>query len=182
MIEKIEYEKLLEQKGRVIWLYGLSGSGKTTLSEALCRELLAGKTYSVILDGDAIRGTINQDLGFSPEDRNENLRRAAELSRFLATRGAVVLTSFITPFRSSREMISKILHDVPYLLIFVDADLETCRQRDPKGIYRAHSEGKVKSLTGVDASFEIGPHDFSVNTHSQTVSESLKDLVKLVQP
>ncbi len=181
MSARNEYEILLKQTGRVIWLYGLSGSGKSTLTEALRQELLRRGTYAVILDGDAIRGTLNSDLGFSPEDRHENLRRTAELARFLAQRGIIVLTSFITPFRSSREMIHQILHDVSHTIGFLNANLKTCKQRDPKGIYRAHAEGRLKSLTGVDASFEIGPHDFEVNTDTQTAAESLKDLIQTLK-
>ena len=176
-IQEKDYEELLGQKGRVIWFYGLSGSGKSTLSDALNRELHGRGLFSIILDGDTIRSTINQDLGFSEADRNENVRRSAELARFLAKRGAIVIVGFITPFRSSREKIEKILNDVPHTLFYVNAGIETCKKRDPKGIYRAYNEGKITSLTGIDSSFEIGPHDFELNTESQSIDETLKDLL-----
>ena len=180
-ITEADYEKLLGQKGRVVWFYGLSGSGKSTLSDALNRNLHQRGRFSLVLDGDAIRGTINQDLGFSEADRAENLRRTAELARFLAKRGAIVIVSFITPFREIRKNIARILDDVPHQLIFINAGIETCKKRDPKGIYQAHKEGKIKSLTGVDASFEIGPHDFEVDTESHTIDETLKDLITKTQ-
>lgn len=173
----LDYEKLLNQRGRVIWLYGLSGSGKSTVSEALATTLYHRGFYAMILDGDAVRGTINRDLGFKPEDRNENLRRTAELARFLALRGVIVIVGFITPFRESRAMIRGILGEVPNDLIFMNAGLATCRKRDPKGIYQAHRDGKIKELTGVDASFEIGPHDYELNTETQDSLESLHDLL-----
>jgi adenylyl-sulfate kinase len=180
-ITEHDYEKLLGQRGRVIWFYGLSGSGKSTLSDALNRELYGRGRFSIILDGDTIRGSINQDLGFSESDRAENLRRTAQIARFLAQRGAIVIVSFITPFRAVRAKISGILHDVPHELIFVKAGIETCKKRDPKGIYAAYNEGKIKSLTGVDASFEIGPHDFELDTESSTIDETLQDLIKKVR-
>jgi adenylyl-sulfate kinase len=176
-----DYEALLGQKGRVIWLYGLSGSGKSTISDALNRDLYARGRFSIILDGDTIRSTINQDLGFSAADRNENVRRSAELARFLAKRGAIVIVSFITPFRASREKIAEILRDVPHTLLYVKAGIETCKKRDPKGIYRAYNEGKITSLTGIDSSFEIGPHDFELDTESQSVDETLKDLLAKIR-
>lgn len=180
-ITEADYEKLLGQKGRVIWLYGLSGSGKSTLSDALNRELHGRGRFSVILDGDAIRGGLNRDLGFSAADREENIRRAAELAHFLAKRGAIVIVSFITPFREAREKIAAILRDVAYALVFANAGIETCKKRDPKGIYRAYNEGKIKSLTGIDASFEIGPHDFEVDTESSSIDETLGDLFRKIR-
>ena len=180
-ITDADYEKLLGQKGRIVWFYGLSGSGKYTLSDALNRELHGRGRFSIILDGDSIRGTINKDLGFSDSDRAENLRRTAELARFLAKRGAIVIVSFITPFRDIREKISEILRDVPHQLVFVNAGIETCKKRDPKGIYRAYKEGKIRSLTGIDASFEVGPHDFELDTESQTIDETLKDLIEKIR-
>lgn len=177
-ITERDYEKLLGQKGRVIWFYGLSGSGKSTLSDALNRELHGRGRFSLILDGDAIRGTINQDLGFSDTDRSENLRRTAELARFLANRGVIVVVSFITPFREIRSKIADILSDVSHQLIFINAGIDTCKKRDPKGIYQAYKEGKIKSLTGVDASFEIGPHDFELNTEISSVEETLAELIR----
>lgn len=180
-IGEAEYAKLLGQEGRVVWFYGLSGSGKSTLSDALNRDLHGRGRYSIILDGDTIRGTINQDLGFSDADRAENLRRTAELARFLAKRGAIVIVSFITPFRAVREKIAGILKDVPHELVFVKAGIETCKKRDPKGIYQAYNEGKIKSLTGVDASFEIGPHDCELDTENLTIDETLRDLVRKIR-
>jgi len=180
-IQESDYERLLGQKGRVIWFYGLSGSGKSTLSDALNRTLHERGRFSLILDGDSIRGTINQDLGFSEADRSENLRRTAELARFLAKRGAIVIVSFITPYREIRKKIADILHDVPHQLVFVNAGIETCKKRDPKGIYQAYKEGKIKSLTGVDASFEIGPHDFELDTELSSIEESLRDLIAKTQ-
>jgi adenylylsulfate kinase-like enzyme len=124
---------------------------------------------------------MNQDLGFSEADRSENLRRTAELARFLSERGAIVIVSFITPYREIRKKIDGILHDLPHTLVFLNTGIETCKKRDPKGIYRAHSEGKIKSLTGIDASFEIGPHDFELDTETLTIEETLNDLIRKIR-
>lgn len=148
-----EKARLLQQTGVVIWLYGLSGSGKSTIAAALERDLHAEGRFVMILDGDNFRDGLNADLGFSDEDRRENVRRIAEVASILAQQGVIVLVSVITPKESLRSLAREIVGD-SFLEIFVRASYETCADRDPKGLYAKVAAGEIKQFTGKDSGFE----------------------------
>ena len=140
-------------KTLTIWLTGLSGSGKSTIAKILESSLLKKNIQAFILDGDNLRHGLNSDLGFSPQERRENIRRAAEVAKLMNDAGIVVIAAFISPYKKDREMAAGIIGD-KFLEVFVDADIETCKKRDPKGLYAKSGAGRLSGLTGVDAPYE----------------------------
>jgi adenylyl-sulfate kinase len=141
-------------RGGVLWLTGLSGSGKSTVARALEHALLARGRMAYVLDGDEIRNGLNRDLGFSEADREENIRRIAEVARLFAHCGVVCITSFISPLRRHRADAQAIIGADRFLEVFIDADLSVCEARDPKGLYRKARAGAIQGFTGVDAAYE----------------------------
>lgn len=148
-----EKENLLGQKGVVLWMYGLSGSGKSTIAAALERDLHDTGRFVVILDGDNFRQGLNADLGFSDEDRHENVRRVAEVARMFASQGVIVVVGVITPKNSLRNLARRIVGP-QFREIYIHASYETCAVRDPKGLYAKVSAGEIKQFTGKDSGFE----------------------------
>ncbi|MDA7506078.1 adenylyl-sulfate kinase [Akkermansiaceae bacterium] len=148
-----EKAKLLGQSGTVLWMYGLSGSGKSTIAAALERKLHEQGRFVVILDGDNFRHGLNSDLGFSDDDRRENVRRVSEVAKMFAAQGVITIVSVITPKRALREQAREIIGD-PFHEIFIKASYETCAQRDPKGLYAKVAAGEIKQFTGKDSGFE----------------------------
>ena len=147
-------ETLLGVRGGVLWLTGLSGSGKSTVARALETARLEQGRMVYALDGDEIRNGLNRDLGFSEDDRDENIRRIAEVARLFAQCGVICITSFISPLRRHRAAARAIIGDDRFLEVFIDADLATCEARDPKGLYRKARAGAIKEFTGIDAAYE----------------------------
>jgi adenylylsulfate kinase len=145
--------RLLGQKGAVLWMYGLSGSGKSTIAAALERNLHDAGRFVMVLDGDNFRHGLNSDLGFSDEDRRENVRRVAEVAKMLAHQSVIVVVSVITPKEALRTLAREIIGD-SFLEIFVRASYATCAERDPKGLYAKVAAGKIKQFTGKDSGFE----------------------------
>ncbi|MCC5789245.1 MAG: adenylyl-sulfate kinase [Opitutales bacterium] len=177
LLSRQEKEKLTGQKGLVVWLVGLSGSGKSTLANALDRYFFSLGRLSVVLDGDNVRTGLNANLGFSEEDREENLRRVAEVSKLFVRNGLIVINAFITPLevyrKKSREILGSDLHE-----IYVRCSFEACRQRDVKGLYAKAAEGKVANFTGKDSSFEEPEQpDLVLDTEELTEGEALEKLV-----
>lgn len=172
-------------KGAVVWLTGLSGSGKSTLSRALERELFALNMNVYVLDGDNIRHGLNSNLGFSPGDRVENIRRVAEVARLMADAGAVTITAFISPYRHDRRRAREIAlrGGVDFFEIFVDAPVEVCEQRDPKGLYKKARAGEIKEFTGISAPYEA-PSDPEVTVHTdrEAPGESVAKIIELLKP
>jgi adenylylsulfate kinase len=170
-------EDLLRQKGVVLWLYGLSGSGKSTIANEVERVLHGEGRMTVILDGDNLRTGLNSNLGFSDDDRTENVRRVAETAKLLAGQGIIVLVSVITPLRrhraAAREIIGPDFHE-----IYVKADFDTCAERDPKGLYAKAKEGKIGQFTGKDSGFEE-PEDpaLLLDTQARSVDQCAADLL-----
>jgi adenylylsulfate kinase len=170
-------EELLRQKGIVLWLYGLSGSGKSTMANEVERVLHGEGLMTVILDGDNLRTGLNGNLGFSDEDRTENVRRVAETAKLLAGQGIIVLVSVITPLRrhraTAKEIIGPDFHE-----IYVKADFDTCAERDPKGLYAKAKEGKIGQFTGKDSGFEE-PEDpaLLLDTQARSVDQCAADLL-----
>jgi len=154
MLGREAKEALLRQHGHVFWLTGLSGSGKSTLAQATERQLHAAGVFTTLLDGDNIRTGLNKDLGFSNEDRLENIRRIAEVAKLFAQQGSVVFAAFITPTNELRELARDTVGARDFSLVSVEADFETCAQRDPKGLYAKAAQGGIQQFTGKDSVFE----------------------------
>lgn len=154
VLGRAEKEAKLNQRGRVIWLYGLSGSGKSTLAIALERRLHAAGVTTHLLDGDNVRTGLNRDLGFTDADRSENIRRIAEVAKLFVQAGVVVIAAFITPQRAHRQLARSIIGADDFLEVYVSASFDTCAVRDPKGLYAKARAGGVQQFTGKDSSFE----------------------------
>ncbi len=176
-------ESRLKQRAKVIWLYGLSGSGKSTLAAALERDLAGAGFATHLLDGDNLRTGLNSDLGFSEEERAENIRRVAEVARLFVQAGIVVICSFITPMRSLRDLARHIVGPDDFLEVHVSASLETCARRDPKGLYAKAARGEVGQFTGRDAPFEPPERaDFVVDTERESPEAAGRSLFAFVAP
>ncbi len=172
-------------KGAVIWLTGLSGSGKSTISNALERELFNLGIQTYILDGDNIRHGLNSNLGFSPEDRVENIRRVAETAKLLADAGVVVVTAFISPYQNDRRRAREIACEagLDFFEIYVSAPLEVCEQRDTKGLYKKARAGEIKEFTGIDAPYESPESaEVTVATDKQNIAESVAQILEFLRP
>ena len=155
-VERGEREKLLRQQGCTIWLTGLPSSGKSTLGFSLEHALVQQGRLAYVLDGDNVRHGLNKNLGFSAEDRDENIRRIGEVAKLFADAGAISITSFISPYRADRDRARK-LHDeagLPFIEVFVDTPLEVCEQRDPKGLYKKARAGEIANFTGISDPYE----------------------------
>ena len=147
-------EKRNQHKSRVLWFTGLSGSGKSTVANATEKVLHDMGLQTYILDGDNVRMGLNKDLGFSPEDRTENIRRITEVAKLFADSGAIVLTAFISPYREDRDKAREIISNDDFIEVLVSADLSVCEARDPKGLYKKARAGEIKGFTGIDAPYE----------------------------
>ena len=165
----------------VLWFTGLSGSGKSTISNNLEVKLNDNNIRTIILDGDNIRSGLNKDLDFSDFSRSENIRRVAEVSKLLMDAGTVVLASFISPFQKDRELAKKIIGIPNYIEIFVNTSLETCKKRDPKGLYAKSKAGLIKNMTGLDSKYEHPNHPDIKIEESFTIDESVELIFKLIK-
>ena len=170
-------EKLLNQRSLVLWFTGLSGSGKTTLSDALEIELNQRGYKTYILDGDKIRDGLCNDLGFSEEDRTENIRRVGEVANLMRDSGLIVLSAFISPFAKDREMVRKLIGAENLVRIFVDCPLEVCEQRDVKGLYKKARAGTIAKFTGISSPFEVPQESELVLKTAEHSKEELIDTI-----
>jgi bifunctional enzyme CysN/CysC len=172
-------------RGAVIWLTGLSGAGKSTIAQSLERDLFHRGIHTYVLDGDNIRHGLNSNLGFSPDDRVENIRRVSEVAKLMADAGTVVITAFISPYRMDRRRAREIALEgnAEFIEVFVDAPLEVCEARDPKNLYKKARAGQIREFTGIDAPYEA-PEDpeIVVHTHQQTVDESVATILEQLLP
>lgn len=182
-VARADREKLLKQKGATIWFTGLSGSGKSTIAFTVEHALVEQGHLAYVLDGDNIRHGLNKNLGFSPEDREENIRRLGEVAKLFADAGLLTFTSFISPYRKDRDRARQIHEEagLTFIEIFVYAPLEVCEQRDPKGLYQKAREGKIPEFTGISAPYEepLKPEmvlDTSKLTPQQAAAEVLNYL------
>ena len=176
-LDRAAKENLLRQKGAVLWLFGLSGSGKSTIVNEVERVLHGDGRMTVILDGDNLRTGINANLGFSDEDRTENVRRVAETAKLLAGQGIIVFVSVITPLRKHRAMAKEIIGP-DFHEIYVKADFATCAERDPKGLYAKAQQGKIGQFTGKDSGFEEPEAPALVlDTQARSVDQCAADLL-----
>ena len=158
MLTRADKEALLGQRGLMVWFTGLSGSGKSTIAIALERELQKRGLLCRILDGDNIRSGINNNLGFSPEDRVENIRRIAEVGKLFVDTGIITIAAFISPNNELREMASRIIGKDDFVEVYVSTPIEECERRDVKGLYAKARRGEIKEFTGISAPFEAPEH------------------------
>lgn len=181
MLPRDAKEDLLGQRGVVIWMYGLSGSGKSTLANLLERRLHEAGRMVKVLDGDNIRSGLNNNLGFSDEDRHENIRRVSEVAKLFADSGILTICSFITPNNELRAMAREIIGNDDLLEVYVKASFETCAERDPKGLYAKVKAGEVSQFTGKDSTFEEPDRaDLVIDTEAFSEKESLDRLLEAV--
>ena len=153
-VDRKDRNKLKGHKSFVVWFTGLSGSGKSTLANMVEKRLFDEGVHAFSLDGDNVRGGLNNNLGFSREDREENLRRIAEVAKLFIDSGAVVIASFISPLNSDRDFVKKIIGESDFVEVFVNTPLEVCESRDVKGLYKKARAGEIKNFTGIDAPYE----------------------------
>ena len=178
-VRRSDREAILCQRGVTIWLTGLSGSGKSTIAAAAERELTNRGRLAFVLDGDNIRHGLNAKLGFSPEDRAENIRRIGEVSKLFTEAGMIVFTSFISPYRSDRDAVRALMGPGDFVEIYVDASLETCEQRDVKGLYKKARAGEIPEFTGISAPYEAPESpELVLDTNRQSIEESVGKLVE----
>jgi adenylylsulfate kinase len=159
----------------VIWFTGLSGSGKSTLANAVARKLYQESVRNYVLDGDNIRHGLNKDLGFSEEDRTENIRRIGEVAKLFVDSGQVVLTAFISPFKADRNLVRDLLEDKEFIEVFVKCPIDTCEERDPKGLYIKARQGIIKDFTGITSPYEEPENpELIIETNKQSIDESVE--------
>ncbi len=177
-VSKEDRARIKNQKPCVIWFTGLSGSGKSTIANELERRLNEMGYHTYLLDGDNIRGGLNRDLGFSEEDRRENIRRIAEVARLFVDAGLIVITAFISPFKRERDFARNLVEEDEFIEVFVDAPLEVCEKRDPKGLYKKARSGEIKEFTGIDSPYEKPENpEIHIKTDEMDIGESVEVIV-----
>ncbi|MCM3109501.1 adenylyl-sulfate kinase [Lederbergia lenta] len=181
-VSKEDRQELKQHKSAILWFTGLSGSGKSTISTALEKELYIQGFHTYRLDGDNVRHGLNRNLGFSPEDRTENIRRIGEVSKLMVDAGLFTLTAFISPYREDRSLVRDLVDADEFIEIYVKASLETCETRDPKGLYKKARLGEIKGFTGIDAPYEepIAP-EITLDTNILSIDESIEMIVEFLK-
>jgi adenylylsulfate kinase len=175
-------ESMLNQKGVVLWFTGLPSSGKSTIANEVAFQLHQLGKFSYVLDGDNIRHGLNKDLGFSPEDREENIRRISEVAHLFADSGAIAITAFVSPYRKDRDFCRRLMDEGRFMEVLVKADLKTCEERDPKGMYKKAIKGEIKEFTGISAPYEepLNP-EIILDTDSQTIEEETRMVIEYLR-
>ena len=169
-------------RGCTVWLTGLSGSGKSTIAVEVEKRLLERGVRTYILDGDNIRHGLNQNLGFSPEDRTENIRRIGEVAKLFSDAGLVALTAFISPYRADRDQVRAIMQPGDFIEVFVDCPVEVCEQRDVKGLYKKARAGEIKEFTGISAPYEApSKPEMVLETSGQSVEKSALQILAYLE-
>jgi len=177
-VTRKEREKILGQRGVTVWLTGLSGSGKSTVATAAEQVVLGKGKLAYVLDGDNVRHGLNKNLGFSPEDRTENIRRIGEVAKLFNDSGVVVFTAFISPYREDRDAVRALMAEGDFVEVWVDADVATCEERDPKGLYKKARAGEIPEFTGISAPYEAPERpELVLDTGVQSLQESVEQLV-----
>lgn len=181
-VTKEDRVKLMRQRGFTIWLTGLSGAGKSTIAVELERSLLENGHQTYILDGDNIRHGLNKNLGFSPEDRAENIRRIGEIAKLFTDANIVTITAFISPYRQDRDNVRKLLKHGEFVEVYVKCPVEKCEQRDTKGLYKKARAGEVKEFTGISAPYEepLNP-ELTIDTSNMPVEESTRVIISYLE-
>jgi adenylylsulfate kinase len=187
LLQRSDKETLLKQMSVVLWMTGLSGSGKSTIAKGLEQKLHAAGYLSMVLDGDNVRTGINANLGFSEEDRLENIRRIAEVSKLFVSCGVITINSFVSPTRDIRQLAEDIIGQVDFIEVYINAPFEVCAERDVKGLYKKALAGEIKNFTGLDAPFEapeapaieIKTHEEDIETSVQRIFDYLLSRIQL---
>ncbi|MCF8369876.1 MAG: adenylyl-sulfate kinase [Bacteroidales bacterium] len=183
ILKRSDKEQLLKQRSKVVWMTGLSGAGKTTIAKYLDEALYKKGYLAQILDGDNIRSGINSNLAFSEDDRYENIRRIAEVSKLFINCGIIIINSFISPTEEIRKMALEIIGQENFIEVFIDAPIEVCEQRDTKGLYARARKGEIKNFTGINSPFEFpSGADITINTDKQGIEESVNELLDYILP
>jgi len=173
--------QIKNQVPKCVWLTGLSGSGKSTLANALDKELTSMGIHCYILDGDNIRNGLCSDLSFTNQDRHENIRRVAEVSRLMFDAGLMVICAFISPFQKDRDFARSLYSDGEFIEVFVDTPMDLIIKRDPKGHYKNAQKGLIKDFTGLDSEYEVPDNsEIRINTNLQSLDESVKDIKDII--
>jgi adenylylsulfate kinase len=181
-IDKLNRSNMKKQKACILWFTGLSGSGKSTIANALEVKLHKMNKHTYLLDGDNIRMGLNNDLGFSNEDRVENIRRIGEISKLFVDSGTMVLTAFISPFCSDRELVRDIVDHDEFVEIYIDTPLEVCENRDPKGLYKKARAGKIPNFTGIDSPYESPKSpEIHLKTNNLSIDDSIDIIIDYLQ-
>ena len=168
-VTREDRQKLNGHRGATVWLTGLSGSGKSTIAVDLEKRLLEREVRAYILDGDNVRHGLNKNLGFSPEDRTENIRRIGEVAKLFTDAGMVAVTAFISPYRADRDQVRALMKPGDFIEVFIDCPVEVCEQRDVKGLYKKARAGEIKEFTGISAPYEA-PQKPELTIHSDRLS------------
>ncbi|RBW68852.1 adenylyl-sulfate kinase [Bacillus taeanensis] len=177
-VTKQDRQSLTKHKSAVLWFTGLSGAGKSTVSVAVEKELHQRGIHTYILDGDNVRHGLNKNLGFSPEDRTENIRRIGEVSKLFVDAGVVTLTAFISPYREDRDMVRELNNEGEFIEVYVKCSVDECEKRDPKGLYKKARAGEIKGFTGIDAPYEAPENpEIVVETDKQSLEESVNQII-----
>ena len=183
LVQRREREKRLGQHAKALWLTGLSSAGKSTIATGLERRLFEEGFFAQVLDGDNLRGGINNNLGFSADDRLENIRRVAEVAKLYLSGGVITINSFISPSREMRDRAKSIIGEADFLEIYINAPLAVCEQRDVKGLYKKARLGEIKDFTGVDAPYEApGSPALEIRTAETTVEQAVDAVFRFILP
>jgi adenylylsulfate kinase len=181
-VTRDDRQQLNGHRGCTVWLTGLSGSGKSTIAVEVEKRLLERGVRTYILDGDNIRHGLNKNLGFSPDDRTENIRRIGEVAKLFCDAGLVALTAFISPYRADRDQVRAIMQPGDFIEVFVDCPVEVCEQRDVKGLYKKARAGEIKEFTGISAPYEApSAPELVIETSGQSVEQSALQILALLE-
>ncbi|MFC2949788.1 adenylyl-sulfate kinase [Virgibacillus sediminis] len=181
-VNKKDRQKLNNHKSCALWFTGFSGSGKSTIANELDTQLHTMGIRSYVLDGDNIRHGLNKGLGFTAEDRIENIRRVGEAAKLFVDSGQIVITAFISPFREDRQRVRQLFEEGEFFEVYIDCPLDICEERDPKGLYRKARNGEIRDFTGIDSPYEppVNP-DLTIQTENRTVTESASLLIRYLE-
>jgi len=183
LVQREDRERFLDQRSKVLWLTGLSGSGKSTIAKHLERRLFEAGFFAQVLDGDNIRSGINSNLGFSEADRQENIRRIAEVARLYLHSGIICINSFISPTRAIRQMAREIIGADDFVEIYINAPLEVCERRDVKGLYKKARAGEIKGFTGIDQPYEAPEAPaLEIRTDELEIDDSVTRIIEFLRP
>jgi len=181
-ISKEDRHRMNGHKSAVLWYTGLSGAGKSTLANKVEEKLFERGIHTYVLDGDNVRHGLNKGLGFSTEDRKENIRRIGEVAKLFVDAGAFVCTAFISPYREDRDMVRQLVQDGEFIEIYVNAPLDVCEERDPKGLYKKARAGEIKHFTGIDDPYEAPENaEMIIYTGEKTLEECAAEVMNYLQ-